>query len=210
MIPAYPVYLFDIDGTLLDSAPDICAAQCEVLASAGCANANVDLLRSYIGRELRAVFRVMLPHCGETEMQRLMEQYSAAYRARRHSQTHVFPGVAEALARLGGRKSTATIKHTDTARLVLEQFGLLSYFDHVQGTDGFPPKPAPDVVLAALGALGAAPGDCLLVGDSTADMEAGRRAGVKLCVVRYGYGDPEELAKWRPEHWVSDLQELVG
>jgi phosphoglycolate phosphatase len=210
VIPAYPVYLFDIDGTLLDSAPDICAAQSEVLTSAGCQNASFDVLRSYIGQGLRVVFGDLLPQCGEPDMERLMAQYSAVYRARQHRQTRVFPGVAEALARLGGRKSTATIKHTATTRLVLEQFGLLGYFDHVQGTDGFPPKPAPDVVLAALEALGAAPRDCLLVGDSAADMEAGRRAGVKLCAVRYGYGAPEELARWKPDHWVSDLRDLVG
>jgi len=92
---------------------------------------------------------------------------------------------------------------------VLEQFGLLRYFDHVQGTDGIPYKPAPDVVLAALAGLGAPPENCLFVGDSPADMEAGRRAGVKTCAVRYGYGDPRELAKWEPDYWVSDLRELI-
>jgi len=57
----------------------------------------------------------------------------------------------------------------------LEQFGLIQYFDHVQGTDGFPCKPAPDVVLTVLAALGAQPDECLFVGDSPADMEADRR-----------------------------------
>ena len=82
------------------------------------------------------------------------------------------------------------------------------YFDHVQGTDGFPCKPAPDVVLTALAALGAKPEDCLFVGDSPADMEAGKRAGVRTCAVRYGYGKAEELARWSPDYWVSDLREL--
>jgi hypothetical protein len=106
----------------------------------------------------------------------------------------VYPGVAEALAALGGRKSTATTKGTPATRLILEQFGLIGYFDHVQGTDGFPYKPAPDVILAALAALGARPEDCLMVGDAPSDMEAGRCAGVKTCAVRYGYGKIEELA----------------
>ena len=57
----------------------------------------------------------------------------------------------EALAALGGRKSTATTKGTPTTRAVLEQFGLIQYFDHVQGTDGFPYKPAPDVILSRAG-----------------------------------------------------------
>ena len=57
--------------------------------------------------------------------------------------------------------------------------------------------------------LSANSAECLMIGDSAADMEAGRRAGVKICAVRYGYGKPAELAKWEPDYWVSDLRELV-
>jgi len=46
------------------------------------------------------------------------------------------------------------------------------------------------------------------VGDAPSDMEAGRRAGVQICAVRYGYGNPEELARWQPDYWVEDLREL--
>jgi len=121
----------------------------------------------------------------------------------------VYPGVPEALAALAGRKSTATTKGTPTTRAVLEQFGLLRYFDHVQGTDGFPYKPAPDVILTALAALRARPQDCLMVGDSPADMEAGKRAGVRTCAVRYGYGKPEDLARFAPDFWIDDLRALA-
>ena len=121
----------------------------------------------------------------------------------------MYPGVKDGLAALGGRKGTATTKGTPTTRIVLEMFGLLPHFDHVQGTDGFPCKPAPDVIFTSLEALGAKPEECLFVGDSPADMEAGRRAGVKICAVRYGYGKIEELAKWSPDYWISDLRELV-
>lgn len=210
MIPRFPAYLFDIDGTLLDSAPDICAAQSEVLAAAGFPPPGVEYLRSYIGRELRALFRSVVPNISDAELERLSDEYSRNYRARRHAGTHVYPGVAEALAALGGRKSTATTKSTAGTKMVLEHFGLLQYFDHVQGSDGLRCKPAPDVVLAAMAGLGASPGDCLLVGDSSADMEAGRAAGVKICAVTYGYGDPAEVAKWEPDYRISDLLELVG
>jgi len=209
VIPTYSVYLLDIDGTLLDSAPDICAAQSEVLQAAGCAPVPFSALRGYVGRELRAVFGDMLPHASEAQMQKLIEDYTLKYRSRKHAGTRVYPGVREGLAVLGGRKSTATTKSTEGTRLVLEHFGLLPYFDHVQGSDGMRYKPSPDVVLAAMAALRARPEECLLVGDSPADMEAGRRAGVKICAVRYGYGDPVELAKWEPDHWISDLRELV-
>ena len=210
MIPRYPVYLFDIDGTLLDSAPDICGAQSEVLEAAGRAPVPLAVLRAYVGRELRVVFGDMLPQASEAEIKQYMQDYALKYRGRKHGGTRVYPGAREALAVLSGRKSTATTKTTEGTRLVLEHFGLLPYFDHIQGSDGLRYKPAPDVVLAAIQGLGAKPEECLMVGDSPADMEAGRRAGVKICAVRYGYGDPLELARWAPDHWVSDLQELAG
>ncbi len=210
MIPRFPAYLFDIDGTLLDSAPDICAAQSEVLAAAGYPPPSFDYLRSYIGRELRALFRSLIPDISDAELDQLSNEYSRNYRARRHAGTHLYAGVAEALATLRGGKSTATTKSTAGTRLVLEHFGLLQYFNHVQGSDGLRCKPAPDVVLAAMAGLGANPRDCLLVGDSSADMEAGRLAGVQICAVTYGYGDPAELAKWQPDYRISDLRELVG
>ena len=209
MIPKFSVYLFDIDGTLLDSAEDICGAiQC-VLAGTDCSPVSFEYLRSFIGLHLLDLFSDLFPNYSADQYDGLVEQYRTIYRARGHKLTKVYPGVAEALAALGGRKSTATTKGTPTTRAVLEQFGLLRYFDHVQGTDGFPCKPAPDVVLKSLAELGASASDCLLVGDAPADMEAGRRAGVKTCAVRYGYGDAGELERVEPDYWVDDLRELL-
>ncbi|MCL6507746.1 MAG: HAD family hydrolase [Bryobacteraceae bacterium] len=210
MIPPFPVYLFDVDGTLLDSAPDICAALQGVLNGLVAGGVPDSLLRAYIGRHLADLFGDLFPGAPDEVIGNLIEQYRSAYRGRRHALTRVFPGVAEVLQRLGGRKSTATTKSTAGTVEVLDRFGLRGYFDHIQGTDGFPSKPAPDVIFRALEALGAPPEHCLLVGDSPADMEAGRKAGVRICAVRYGYGDPGELARWQPDYWVSDLRELLG
>ncbi len=210
MIRPFPVYLFDIDGTLLDSAEDICAAIQEVLTANGSAPRSLDYLKSFIGLHLNECFQDAVPGYTPEKSEELIRQYRTIYLERGHRRTRVFPGVAEALAALGGRKSTATTKGSVTTRAALEKFGLLQHFDHVQGTDGFPWKPAPDVIFAALAALGGKPEDCLFVGDSAADMEAGRRAGVQICAVRYGYGNPEELARFEPDFWVDDLRELTA
>jgi HAD superfamily hydrolase (TIGR01509 family) len=209
VIPHFPVYLFDIDGTLLDSAADICGAVQYVLSSTPTPQVRpFEYLKSFIGLHLIDLFTDVYPDYSAQQIDGLILQYRTNYLSRGHTQTSVYPGVVEGLAALGGRKSTATTKGSPTTRAVLEQFGLIQYFDHVQGTDGFPCKPAPDVVLTALAALGARPEDCLFVGDSPADMEAGRRAGVRTCAVRYGYGKTEELARWSPDYWVGDLREL--
>jgi HAD superfamily hydrolase (TIGR01509 family) len=209
-VPSFPVYLFDIDGTLLDSAEDICGAIQQVLVAHGSLPRDFEYLKSFVGLHLNECFRDALPHFTDEISADLIAQYRALYLGAGHAKTRVFPGVREGLAALGGRKSTATTKGSVTTRAVLEQFDLLRHFDHVQGTDGFPCKPAPDVIHTALAALGAKPEDCLMVGDSAPDMQAGRRAGVKICAVRYGYGDPEELARFEPDYWVDDLRELSG
>jgi phosphoglycolate phosphatase len=205
--PAFPVYLFDVDGTLMDSAPDICGAIQHVLVSRGRSDVDDVFLRRYIGRHLHDLFLDL--KFEPSEFEAMLADYRANYWARKNGSTRMYPGVAEGLAQLGGRKSTATTKGTPFTRVVLEQFGLLQHFDHVQGTDGFPAKPEPDVILKSLEVFGARPGECLLVGDAPADMEAGRRAGVKICAVRYGYGDVAELAKWEPDYWIDDLRELA-
>jgi phosphoglycolate phosphatase len=210
LVPRFPVYLFDIDGTLLDSAQDICGAIQQVLDTTECPPVTYEHLKSFIGRHLIDFFSDVLPHYTPAQIDGLIDQYRTIYKGRGHTKTTIYPGVPEALASLGGRKGTATTKGTPTTRAVLEQFGLLPHFDHVQGTDGFPCKPAPDVIFTALKAMGAAPEDCLFVGDSCADMEAGKAAGVKTCAVRYGYGKVEALAEFEPDYWVSDLRELVG
>ena len=168
-----------------------------------------EFFRQYIGYHLDEFFLGAAPHLSRAQLDDLIVEWREVYPARGHASTHLYPGVAETLARLPGRKTTATTKGTPGTQAVLEQFGLLPYFDRVQGTDGFAYKPEPEVVLRAAAGLGAKPEDCLFIGDSETDMEAGRRAGVKTCAARYGYGDPESLARWEPDYWISEFSELL-
>lgn len=210
LIPRFPVYLFDFDGTLVDSALDICGAIQGVLACTHQNEVPFELLRSYIGRHLTDLFEDLFPDYTTEQINNFIEEYRRLYPARKHAATHVYPGVKTVLSQLSGKKATATTKGTPTTRLMLEMFELLPYFDHVQGTDGFPAKPNPDVIYKALESLGAHARDCLFVGDSVADMEAARRAGVKSCAVTYGYGKREDLARWTPDYWISDISELLS
>jgi phosphoglycolate phosphatase len=209
VIPRFRAYLFDIDGTLLDSALDICGAIQQTLEPTGCGPLTFEYLRGFIGLHLIDCFGDVLPHYTPEQMDALVQIYRTHYPARGHKLTTIYPGVAEGLAALDARKTTATTKGTNGSRAILEQFGLLPYFNHVQGTDGFPCKPAPDVIHRGIEALGAKPEDCLMVGDAPSDILAGRRAGVKTCAVRYGYGRLEEIAQVEPDYWISDLRELL-
>jgi phosphoglycolate phosphatase len=208
LIPSFAVYLFDVDGTLVDSALDICAAIQETLVTYGRSDVTDAALRRYIGVHLLETFLDL--GCDPNQIDPMIAHYRNIYLGRKHARTQVYPGVARMLAALGGKKSTATTKGTPTTRAVLEQFELIRHFDHVQGTDGFPAKPEPDVILRSIEALGTVAEECLLVGDSAADMEAGQRAGVRTCAVRWGYGDVEEMAKWSPDYWIAEPAELLS
>jgi phosphoglycolate phosphatase len=208
VVPQFPYYLFDIDGTLLDSAVDICSAIQQVLTPHVPEPPPLDSLTRFVGFHLDVCFLESLPQLERSQLDDMIASYRTTYLARGHSATKVYPGALEGIRSLGGLKGSATTKGTPTTRAILEQFGFLPYFDHVQGTDGFPCKPEPDVVLRSLQALGGRTEDCLFVGDSAADMEAGRRAGVKICAVTYGYGNRDDMERWEPDYWVSDLREL--
>ena len=207
MSGSYRLYLFDVDGTLTDSAEDICGAVGAVLDRNGYPPQPFALVRSYIGRHLTDLFGDVVPGLPAAAMERLIAEYREIYWAREHNATKLFPGVAEAVRALGGMKATATTKGTPTTRVVLEKFGLLPYFDHVQGTDGFPAKPSPEVIQRSLQALGVKARDALMIGDAPADIAAARAAGVTVCAVSYGYGNPREM---EPDFWIDDLCELLG
>ena len=193
---------------MLDSAADICGAIQGALLETTRREYGHDRLRGYIGRHMDDLFQDFFPGCTREQMDEMFAAYRRIYLGRNHAGTRPYPGIPEALAALPGRKSTATTKGTPTTRAVLEMFGLLPYFHHVQGTDGFPAKPEPNVILKSLEVFGVDPQDCLFVGDSPTDMEAGRRAGVRTCAVTWGYGDRAEMARWEPDYWVENPSEL--
>lgn len=209
MIPKYRLYLFDVDGTLLDSAADITGAVREALAEEGVNGLDQRYLESFIGFHLFDLFQEVLPHFTEEANHALLARYRQIYLSRGHSSTRVYDGVSGMLERLGGLKSTATTKSSETARAILTQFGLVEHFDHIQGTDGFPSKPRPDVVLKSIEKFGVKPEECLMIGDSGPDMAAGRAAGVKTCGVTYGYGNLDDMRAEQPDYWIDHPSQLA-
>lgn len=205
----FSLFLFDVDGTLVHSAPDICGAVRDTLNGTRAREVDDTYLQRYIGYHLYDLFVDVIPDCTSQEQEDLLARYRTIYAARKHAGTSLYPGVAEALAALPVRKSTATTKGTPTVRIVLEMFGLLHHFDHVQGTDGFPAKPAPDVIHKSLELFQVDPSEVLMIGDAATDMAAGRAAGVKICGVRWGYGNLAEMQQYNPDYWLDEPHQLA-
>ena len=105
--------------------------------------------------------------------------------------TQTFPGVRDTLSRFSSMAlAVVTTKAQDQAEMVLQQLALAHHFRHVQGArPGIPLKPAPDSLIAALAALACAPEQAMMVGDTPADILAGKAAGMRTCAVTYGFGN---------------------
>ena len=206
MIPRFRAYLFDIDGTLLDSAADICGSVQQVLSATDCQPVTFDYLKSYIGLHLLDLFQDIFPNYTPGQHDELIRQYRAIYPARGHKQTQVFPGVREGLAELKSsdlRLAVVTGKAQDGADSTVAAAGLKDVIDVVLGyTSVANPKPAPDIALLALEKLGAGAPEAVIVGDSTHDLEMARRAGVRPIAVTYG-ALPETVLRAAAPTWVA-------
>src|SRR5690606_7650283 len=102
----------------------------------------------------------------------------------------------------------ATTKRSDVARSFVDAMGLTELLDHVQGTDGFPHKPAPDVIHRALRAVGAQ--GTWMVGDTVTDIQAGKAAGLKTYAVSWGTHDAATLATAAPDVLSDGLSDLFA
>jgi len=205
--PVRPVIVFDLDGTLVDSLPDIVASFLAAFDLVGLPQPDPDAVRATVGKPLEEMYAAFAPEAAVADL-------AAAYR--RHYPLHFrdhsrpFPGVAELLTELGRRgfaRAVATTKRTEMALRFVDAMGLTPLLDHVQGTDDIPHKPAPDVVLRAIDALGAR--GRWMVGDTVTDVQAGKAAGLRTYAVTWGTHDRATLADARPDVLEPDLTRLL-
>lgn len=167
---------FDLDGTLVDSLPDIIGSICDSLAEHGLPVPASDDVRPLIGLPLEDLFANLAP---QEAVPGLSDTYRRLYPQRFTDGSAPFAEVWQVLAALRERGyllAVTTTKRTAMARDFVRALGLTAHLDHVQGTDDFPAKPAPDVIERALLAMDAE--GTWMVGDTTHDIHAGKAAGV--------------------------------
>ena len=203
--------VFDLDGTLLDSYEGIHDALSEVLACLGRPAVTVEETRRLVGHGLDALIAKVLPEELHEEGVRL---FRFRYKTNAPRLTKLMPGadlVVSELWRRGVRLSIASNKPAVFSRQLLAAFGLAELFTFVGGPDvGFPEKPDPAMVLAALQAMRASPADTLYVGDMTVDVATARAAGLPVAVVPKGSSTREELEAVHPDHLLPALTDVLG
>ena len=203
--------IFDLDGTLLDSAAGITAAFHSATDHVGAPRALDARIRSMIGRPLDDMFATLVPGA---EPGALLAAYREHYFTHGGALTSPFAGALDLLEMLradGWALAVATSKTTEGARRICTAVGLTEVLDHVQGTDGFAHKPAPDVIEHALVGLGMHDvhrAGCWMVGDTTADLHAGRAAGLRTAAITHGTDAFDVLSACTPDLIARDLADL--
>ena len=192
---AYKTYLFDMDGTLLDTLADLAAAVNHTLAQYGYPRRTVEQVRKGLGNGAVKLMAAMLPRGEETPgFADIMRDYRAWYQEHSCVATAPYPGIPELLAALrqrGCRVGIVSNKPDATVQRLAEQFfpGVPAFGE----SPACPRKPAPDMVYRALEELGAGREDAVYVGDSEVDVATARNAGLPLIGVSWGFRGRQAL-----------------
>ena len=193
----YKTYLFDMDGTLLDTLDDLTAAVNHTLEQYGYPRRTREEVRQGLGNGAVKLIAALLPEGEDTpDFDAIMRDYKAWYQAHTCVLTRPYPGVPELLAHLtrqGCRVAIVSNKpHGAACELAEKFFPGVPTFGESPAT---PRKPAPDMVFHALTALGAEKDTAVYVGDSEVDVQTARNAGLPLIAVSWGFRGREALAE---------------
>ena len=193
--PAKLLFLFDMDGTLVDSLPDLATATNEMRALHGLPALPAGTVRTYIGNGIRLLAERAVAGTG-VPVDAAAEETRAAYARHLADATRPMPGidrVLRAFRAAGHVLGVVTNKPAGHNRRLLEHLGWLPLFDVILAGGDLPRlKPDPEPILEAMRRTGfdASPGAVWMVGDNYTDLEAARRAGVSSVYLENGYGSP--------------------
>ncbi|MGE3064368.1 MAG: HAD-IA family hydrolase [Hyphomicrobiaceae bacterium] len=191
---ARKLVIFDCDGTLVDSQNAIVAAMDAAFEGVGLRPPSRAQTLSIVGLSLPEAFAVLAPDQTVAVTAELVRLYKGVFPAKRSAaelKSPLFPGTREIIADLAQRDDVvlgiATGKSRRGVVRLLDQEGWHDHFLTIQTADDHPSKPHPSMVLRAMGETGAGPGETVMVGDTTYDMEMGRAAGAGAIGVAWGY-----------------------
>jgi phosphoglycolate phosphatase len=204
--------LCDLDGTLVDSRLDIAMAFQQAWRTViGGTPPGATAIAQHIGKPLAEMLRELGGLLSPPLVSAFLTAYRHTYARQGACLARPYPGVIATLRALSTLTlGIVTTKEPGQADVVLRRLALAPFFQHVQGgTPGLRLKPAPDTLLAALAVLHCAPLQALMVGDTPADILAGKAAGLMTCAVTYGFGRREALLQCAPDYVIDTFAELL-
>ena len=222
MKPAFDLVMFDLDGTLVETAPEICDAVNDTLRMCELPQVTLQQVNGWIGHGTHALLLQALASVSGMSVDGVRAQaglatigasFDANYRLRCGTRSHLYPQVRESLTSLrarGSRLAVVTNKESRYAKTVLDVHQLTPLLDRVVSGDTFPTrKPDPAGIHACLQEFGVAAGRALFVGDSSLDVAAARNAGVAVWVLPYGYNMGQPIEGCGADRVIADCSALL-
>lgn len=209
--------VFDLDGTMVDTAPDLISALDHLLGKLGLPPSDPEVALPEVGHGARAMIDKAIHALGHKvspqDLDPMVEDFIAYYRDNIAVKSRPFPGFedeARWLSAQGARLAVCTNKREELARKLLRELRLDGLFLSIVGGDSLAVrKPHPDHLLATIKAAGGDASRAVMVGDSAADVDAARAAGVPVIAVDFGYsGEPVKALK--PDAIIHHFNELRG
>ncbi|HET7403054.1 MAG TPA: HAD-IA family hydrolase [Usitatibacter sp.] len=210
--------IFDLDGTLVDSAEEIALALNAALFELGLSSLSPEAVQALIGRGVRSLVERALPQAGgvPSQVDAAVERFEHAYDRIVGTRAELFPGVIGGLEMLGHARvpmSVVTNKPRVFTQRLLARLGVERFLTAlVAGDDGIPRKPSADMLIAACASMATSAGATLMLGDSDNDVIAARNAGCPVWCVPYGYNEgrgPDTLACDRLVPTVEEAARLI-
>jgi len=210
--PAIRAFLFDLDGTLIDSKLDLVNSVNAMLHQVGRAELPLDIVATYIGHGApRLIASALGPGADEDQQRTGLSLFLAHYQLHKLDTTRPYPGVVEALDALAAYPmSVLSNKLTNMSVDILQGLGLAKYFRSIYGGDSFEKKkPDPTGALKTLQEFGVPSAQAAMVGDSEVDVQTARNAGMLAVAVNYGFG-VHDRAAYPADLYLDTLIDLVG
>ena len=205
--------VFDLDGTLVDTAPDLTNALNDVLTRRGHAPASLDTVRQCVGHGARIMIEQALRRAAaEDDVDRMLAEFLVHYEANIAVESRPFPGAVAALddlAAQGAILAVCTNKRESLSRRLLQELGIDAYFGAIAGRDTFAvSKPDPGHLTGTIALAGGDPSHALMIGDSEVDLRTAKAAGVPIVLVSFGYATTA-LHGLSPEAVIDHFDELA-
>jgi phosphoglycolate phosphatase len=211
MIHDIDLIVFDLDGTLVESVPDLATAANHALRRLGLPEQPLEAHKKMIGGGEKNYVRRFLGPDHQDLFDQALALYLEYYSQHSGDKSRVYPGVPETLSRLASyKKAVLSNKREDLSRQVVEVMGLADFFQAVRGGNSYGVlKPSGEGLSALIKEMGSDPARSFMVGDKQEDIKAGKGAGARTVALTCGYSDPEILASAAPDFTLDSFSQLT-
>ncbi len=209
-MPMFKLYIFDLDGTLIDSRKDIATSVNLTFRDLGRSELPVETIYGYVGNGVARLIRDATGSEDPVALAHADKIFETHYLEHLLDETALYPGMRELLSQYQTkRKAVVTNKRIKFTQKIIVGLCPENTFELVLGAqEGVNLKPHPEMILRTLATLNVPAEETIIIGDMMNDIHAARAAGIKVCAVSYGFGDEKELQEGKPDFFAKTVDDL--